>query len=326
MGRKLFILFDGTWNDEKGLFNNEVVSNIVKLKNLIIPSENQIVYYSRGLGSDLENLLLGMFVKGVFAVGERKKRHRAMQFLKKTYRDGDTIYIFGFSRGAASARLFAKDIEKKGINGKMGIKIAFLGIWDTVSAFSVPLRVLGIKLRNRREKIILDEDITSLNVERAVHILSIDENRKIFEPDLIKMGPGVEEVWFPGVHSDVGGSYDKNECQIGDLSLNYMIDRLESYIRSRNYSKINFTNERNKIKTLPSELIIHKHQSFFNSKPRKIKVHSNSNCEYPLICDLISPLVRGKIKVVNPRNNKHYPYTPKNLKEIGKRYKLIETF
>ncbi|MCY1327594.1 hypothetical protein D9M69_131310 [compost metagenome] len=69
-------------------------------------------------------------------------------------------------------------------------------------------------------------------VEYAKHALSIDENRATFErvgwtPRTTVKGREsrwFEQVWFAGVHSDVGGSYLENESRLSDISLKWMVD------------------------------------------------------------------------------------------------------
>ena len=320
MNRKIFIFLDGTWNDEKGTSDNEVVSNIVKLKESIIESETQLIHYSRGIGNDIENLLVGMVVKGIFAIGEKKQRHKAMMFLKKNYKKGDHIYIFGFSRGAASARLLVNDLRIKGIKEFQNINVKFLGLWDTVSAFSIPLKLLGLKVKHRKEKIILNDNLN--NVERILHIVSIDESRKLFKPDLLKLKYGIEEVWFPGVHSDIGGSYPEEESALGDLSLKYMIKRLNSFNISSNIDPIIFSVENLKKFNRPKELILHKHKKLF-PKLRSIKV-SPSLDELPLLHKLSITLIGRTIRIIDNKNRiKYKKYRPKNSIKI-KKYQLID--
>ena len=75
----------------------------------------------------------------------------------------------------------------------------------------------------------------NVNVEYAKHAISIDENRKDFAR--VKWTPNkakadkrdehgnlyFEQVWFPGVHADVGGGYSESECRLSDVSLGWML-------------------------------------------------------------------------------------------------------
>jgi Uncharacterized alpha/beta hydrolase domain (DUF2235) len=134
-----------------------------------------------------------------------------------------TIDVYGFSRGAAAARLFVDHISQKGIKepktkwqykwGTLGyylkkrtitvdrIKIRFLGLFDTVSSYSKYVQVPP-DFRN---------DLTELNlhnlgaVRQVVHFTAMDEHRENFS--LTPTNIGIEKT-FPGVHSDIGGSYN----------------------------------------------------------------------------------------------------------------------
>ena len=75
------------------------------------------------------------------------------------------------------------------------------------------------------EVINLFRDLTvAPNIKKAYHLVAIDENRDAFVPSLMNRDPGrIEEVWFPGVHSDVGGGYDPR--RLADTTLHYMMAR-----------------------------------------------------------------------------------------------------
>ena len=87
--------------------------------------------------------------------------------------------------------------------------ITFIGVWDTVGSLGIPVRGLS-KLTARRHEF-HDVELTSY-VKHGCHALAIDENQGPFQPSLWqaqpKPGQIVEQVWFSGVHSDVGGTSD----------------------------------------------------------------------------------------------------------------------
>ena len=134
-------------------------------------------------------------------------------------REGDRIVVFGFSRGAALARKFASTILSKYDN----IEIAFLGVFDTVAAMD------GVHTRDEEisSDVVFENGTLDPRICRAVHIVSLDEDRVAFEPTPInrdRANPDrITEVWFPGVHSDIGGGYWHDG--LADVSLNYMIDK-----------------------------------------------------------------------------------------------------
>jgi len=132
----------------------------------------------------------------------------AYENLKKMYQEGDKVYIFGFSRGAATARLFASYLSKDA-NKISGITpaIALLGVFDTVVMSSdigrnEDIKNLDVESEEKKRKSSLPE-----NVARAVHLVSIDDHREPFKPTLFNEDDRVTEVWCTGVHSDVGGGY-----------------------------------------------------------------------------------------------------------------------
>ena len=247
--RNVFVLFDGTWNDEAGGSR----TNVHKLWTALEESEHQIKHYFRGVGNDEEHGVLGRIVGGLTGIGERRIRRDAYSTLELDHRAGDRIFILGFSRGAASARLLASDLHRLGLPRRVRvtrartrsrrawseveerfvafepfppylrpIDVHFLGVWDTVGAFGVPVEILGFNVRTPKSRIFHDNTIAA-NVRHATHCVAIDETRDAFEPTLFNHKPGVvDEVWFAGVHSDVGGGYRRDEDRLGDHTLRYM--------------------------------------------------------------------------------------------------------
>lgn len=64
------------------------------------------------------------------------------------------------------------------------------------------------------------------NIKQAHHALSIDDERLSFHPLLWKQEPRIEQVWFPGVHSDVGGGYPQQGLSL--VALDWMIEKAEA--------------------------------------------------------------------------------------------------
>src|SRR5262245_48239000 len=103
--RRLVICFDGTWNQVK---QPKEITNVVKLAQAVKPDAAdgtaQVVYYNSGVGTGGPvDRILG----GIFGCGIKANVKRALAFLALNYQRGDEIYIFGFSRGAYSARALA---------------------------------------------------------------------------------------------------------------------------------------------------------------------------------------------------------------------------
>ena len=101
------------------------------------------------------------------------------------------------------------------------VAIKFLGVWDTVGSLGIP-DFLVSNVLDREERYRFHNTRLGKNVECARHALAIDERRENFMPTLWTgvEGRDVEQVWFAGVHSDVGGS-EKNG-RSGDFTLDWM--------------------------------------------------------------------------------------------------------
>ena len=109
-------------------------------------------------------------------------------------------------------------------------EINFIGVWDTVDAYGLPVDELAklwdwfiFPLRFEDKKL-------SKKVLKACHAVSIDDERHTFHPVLWdeskQCTPGrIEQVWFPGVHSDVGGGYPRHDLAL--VSLDWMISKVE---------------------------------------------------------------------------------------------------
>ena len=106
-------------------------------------------------------------------------------------------------------------------------KIKFIGVWDTVGALGNPLLLKGIVSRRNEFH---DTDLSS-RIENAYHALAIDEKRKNFEAALWHQqkdskGQTLEQMWFLGVHSDVGGGYP--DSALSDIALKWMLEKAQS--------------------------------------------------------------------------------------------------
>jgi len=99
--------------------------------------------------------------------------------------------------------------DKKKYDPEGHPKIHFVGVWDTVGALGIPFSVLGFL----NEKHMFHDKKIGPNMRYARHAMAIDEKRDDFQPTIWKQRPQVdiEQVWFAGVHSDVGGGYTPDE-------------------------------------------------------------------------------------------------------------------
>lgn len=206
----------------------------------------------RYVGADV-NLFKHIF-GGAFGDGLFRKVKDGYTAISHVYEQDDAIYIFGFSRGAYTARSLAGMISACGLPTQnfdqqlvetafqayrqkdqratllAGLaqryamyqpKITCVGVWDTVGSLGIPVDPLGI---NTLEFGFLDTNLHP-NVRNAFHAVSIDERRMEFPPTLWKppFAPDqrVEQVWFAGVHCDVGGGYA--ETGLSDIALSWML-------------------------------------------------------------------------------------------------------
>lgn len=109
--KRLVFCFDGSWNR----LNADCPTNVVLIAESVRPTAKdgtpQIVYYDEGVGTGKFDKFRG----GVFGVGLLTNMREAYRFLIFNYEPGDEIFIFGFSRGAYTARSFAGFIRHVGI-------------------------------------------------------------------------------------------------------------------------------------------------------------------------------------------------------------------
>ena len=248
MARTLVFNFDGTGNEpsDAGEFaEDESISNVLKLHVLMggglqsgdtgvetPDGEEQRVFYYNGIGTREGSLripLLGRLYsagRSVVNMAFAPRWGDAARILREArddfgeaYEEGDRVAVFGFSRGAALARKFVAMI----LNEDAQREVAFLGVFDTVAAMD------GIHRKGERisTDVVFENGTLHEGVRRAVHIVSLDEDRVTFTPTLINRDDSrpdrILEVWFPGVHSDIGGGYWHDG--LSDLALDFMIGR-----------------------------------------------------------------------------------------------------
>ena len=115
--KNIVICFDGTWNT----VDAEFATNVVKTAQLVLPADergiDQVVFYDEGVGS-LQVAVgnsINSYLGGAFGVGLMDNIERAYRFITFNYAPGDRVYVFGFSRGAFSARSFGGLIRTCGV-------------------------------------------------------------------------------------------------------------------------------------------------------------------------------------------------------------------
>ncbi|MGW7645231.1 DUF2235 domain-containing protein [Streptomyces bobili] len=262
MAKRLVVCCDGTWN----FADQPSKTNVAKVALSVRPGseagKEQRVYYHRGVGTHRRERLRG----GAFGVGLSQNVIDAYRFLVETYEPDDELFLFGFSRGAFTARSLAGLLRNCGILRRdhrdripeawalyrdrieratgaaatlfrrsyaRETEIHFIGVWDTVGALGVPLPDVAwlqpsVNRFNHRWAF-HDTELSSW-VRAAFHALAVDEERSAFRPTLWHQQPGAAEqgqelkqVWFAGVHCDVGGGY--KEAALSDITLLWMVDQ-----------------------------------------------------------------------------------------------------
>ena len=150
------------------------------------------------------------------------------------------LSVFGFSRGAALARVFVNRVEQRWGNDFFGIplQIDFLGIFDTVASVGVAQTVPGanghFEWADNNQMVVTD------SVKRCVHLVSSFEQRGAFPLDSVCQGSDLpincKEIVYPGVHSDVGGGYppgDQGRSMGGDSCKLSQIPLAQMYREAR---------------------------------------------------------------------------------------------
>lgn len=258
--KNIVLCCDGTGNEY-----GDANSNVVKLYRCL--SGSQVVYYHPGVGTmgDLRALSIPgkiwtKFRGLAFGYGLSDNIADAYRFLMQVFEDGDAVFIFGFSRGAYTARALCGLLEmvgllrsgnegmipyamrlfkrRDGLRVKLSIspnkfriaagfkstfsrecKPHFLGVWDTVSSVGWILDPVGLKPGS------LPYTYELRDVATIRHAVSLDERRAFFRTNLVddSWKRDIKQVWFAGVHSDVGGSYPEAESGLSKISLSWML-------------------------------------------------------------------------------------------------------
>lgn len=275
MARNLVLCFDGTGNEPR-LGRS---TNVYRLMSMLEHDDEQVAFYDAGvgtLGSPKSTTTLGSKLTRLaglaFGYGLKDNVIDAYRFLAERYEPGDRIFLFGFSRGAYSARALAGMLYQLGLvrrehvntipyglkhywwhhDGKVKDQqweladqfsgqfaradfgrrvdgsVHHVGLWDTVNATGV--------LRGR---LVLPWTAKMPMAASMRHAVSLDEKRRPFDPQLLAPdAPGLQdgrfrEVWFSGVHSDVGGTFAPDH-RLADIALAWIAQgAIEAGLRLR---------------------------------------------------------------------------------------------
>jgi uncharacterized protein (DUF2235 family) len=307
--KRLVFCFDGTWNRLDAQFPTNVVFTAESVVPIAPDGTVQLIHYDEGVGTEKFEKASG----GIFGTGMGRNLAEAYRFLVFNYTAGDQIFVFGFSRGAYTARSFCGLLATVGIirrreaarigdavslykarkPGDAGhiadtmafrskfspdvcvsaeedawrcaniqhyvagtaplVRIAYLGVWDTVGSLGIPDRYKFLSWIDKEHEF-HDTDLSPF-VESARHAVALDERRKDFAPTLwtntdeLNRAKGEEpdnptapyqQKWFPGDHGSVGGGgYHRG---LSDQALEWILDgaraqglKLDSAEHSRIY-------------------------------------------------------------------------------------------
>jgi len=209
-------VFDGTGNEDRDGDTRD--SNACKFfKAYEDPNKNDDTgkevgsLYLKGIGTRARTFI-GRSFSEAFGIGGHHRVRQAMDRLENNIEAGDAVVdIIGFSRGAALALSFANEIAAKMKN----LDIRFIGLFDVVGEFGLPGEHV-----NAGHNLHMPP-----NAHNVFHAMALDETRLLFPlTRLSGSGPttGVllQEVWFRGVHSDVGGG--NNNPTLNGIALNWL--------------------------------------------------------------------------------------------------------
>jgi uncharacterized protein (DUF2235 family) len=268
MPKRLIICCDGTWNEpDERRAGVAAPTNVAKLALGVLTGEGsgQLLYYEPGVGTNPDERVLG----GAFGYGLSRNVGNCYRFLAENFESGDQLYLFGFSRGAYTARSLAGLIRNCGILRKAHVdqvdeafafyrdrtsqthpcavasqifremysheddEINFIGVWDTVGALGIPTELPGWDWLSKRitgweELWGFHDTQLSSHVKFAYHALAIDETREPFKPTMWTQDDAadrqtLEQVWFAGVHTEVGGG--SRDTSLSDIALLWMVQK-----------------------------------------------------------------------------------------------------
>ncbi len=263
--KRIIACSDGTWNRPNKVEEGQKIrTNVQKIFDYMERRDKkeviQLKYYDEGIGAQGNKLT--QYFNGATGRGIDENIQDVYKIISWNYIPGDEIFLFGFSRGAYTARSVAGFIHKCGIlksndleligeayklyrNTKIHAHdpkakefrdrysyppiIKFIGVWDTVGSLGLPLH--WFQWYNKKRYAFCDVKLSE-HIDQAYHALAVDEKRKTFLPtlwkqkeEILKLNPNqvLQQRWFPGVHSNVGGGYAKEG--LADISLEWMIEK-----------------------------------------------------------------------------------------------------
>lgn len=257
MSKRIVFCADGTWDS---VASN---TNVYLIYKALAVSASQVTYYDDGIGANATGLT--RVLEGAFGQGLFQKIQDGYTQIAHVYEPGDQVYLFGFSRGAYTARSLAGMIAICGLpSGNFtddcvtqafaayrnpasrasilagltayslqNTPIQMVGVWDTVGSLGIPAIFGGI---DESTYSFLDTSLHP-NVKIACQCLAIDEHRAQFPATLWTSagapGQTLNQVWFSGCHGDVGGGTPQGGpvdggTRLCDITLGWMITQAQA--------------------------------------------------------------------------------------------------
>jgi uncharacterized protein (DUF2235 family) len=256
MARNIVVLCDGTNNSLIEPITN--IGHLSKVADIGNP-EVQLPYYDAGVGVQADSRMrtrigskVSQWLGAAFGAGLVANVHAAYRFLIENRQEGDRVFMFGFSRGAYTVRVLAGLLENYGLlnreceqNSEQVVKafqdlyktdagkqqreterdqmrtqwsqpcpVHFIGVFDTVSS-------LGWAWNPQT----FSNTAFMPQVKILRHAMALDERRAKFRTNRVHLIDGYDskQMWFAGVHSDVGGGYQAPDNKLSRVPLRWML-------------------------------------------------------------------------------------------------------
>jgi uncharacterized protein (DUF2235 family) len=323
---RLVIFADGTWNKidarEKG-------TNVVKLCQATVDdrARGQIRFYDPGVGTSWYNRLRG----GIFGMGVSQNIKDCYDFVVDNWSGDDEIFLFGFSRGAYTVRSLGGLINFIGVVQDPGERRARARLIDQAYALYRDANVIRPRTPEDQQKFDPErkrqyEQFVATHVrgggerprvrmigvwdtvENAYHAVALDEKRKAFRPTLWEDDPRVHQVFFTGVHSDVGGGYH-DDCKLGDITLGWMAEHAERH---------GLLLDRSRLPTLSGHEFCGKQHDSWTAVYRLVR-RDHRAAPHP---SRLHPSVRDRLHEPDTTRFAPHPYRPESLLEPWDGYRF----
>jgi uncharacterized protein (DUF2235 family) len=341
--KRIQLFFDGTSNSAaRGRWAD--ATNIFRLVLATHYEGNQIVHYMPGVGTRRD------VFSAVTGRGMDEILREAYVTLAANYQKGDEIYVFGFSRGGATALALAEIISQIGLLHADRLHELHV-VWDVYLGRRGRHKLTEAQVQELRnthiQNHIHESETTKISflglfdpvpgnswdtltrfsavrlnspklpecVSAALNLLAIDDNRNPSFRPVVLSGKSrdeqkLDQVWMPGVHADIGGCSDFKF--LSDVALLTMINQIKKYCP-------NLLWDENAINSLSHSLGNHVKVAISDERPgllRKLLIRSKrriSPSNASISFEQQHPIVEKlKGKTIHVRS-RHRPYKPDNL-------------